>query len=187
MKISSIAFILLVGCGTEPAADDGFRAGSKADDPSGWSHVVLGSSDGLGISVDYVNQFLKDSSFEPRHLDLADPVYANLWGDGLTGDEEVRVVLMNYELCDKQVAPYTFAVDLGWQGDHFSANLGRDAAISRSDLEWSPGSIAFDLRWSGYGGDFSFCQELAVVVDGRWLVDPVSDSNNFTFDMYAAR
>jgi hypothetical protein len=189
MKLAYLAPVLLVGCATEMTeVDDGFRAGSKADDPSGWSHVVLGSDTGIGISVDYVSHFVPDNtSYKPTHVDYADPVYANVWGDQLTGEEEVRVVLMNYERCEKRAVPFTYTVDLAWQGDHFSANVSRDAQIDRSYLHWQPGTVQLTTRWSGYGGNHPFCQEIAVVVDGTWLVDPISRGNNFSFDLYAAR
>ena len=185
--------LLVTACATDPAAtDDGFRGGSKADDPYGWSHVVLSSASQVGISVDYVSNFHADTtSYKPTNVDSASPLYANVWGDQLTGDESVRVVLMNYEplgfdSCDKRQIPYTWAMDLTWQGDHFSANLGEDAEVTRSYLHWDPGTVPFTTRWSGYGGNRPFCQEIAVVVDGEWQVDPVSNGHNFSFDMYAA-
>lgn len=189
MKLAYLAPLLLVGCATEPTSeDDGFRAGNKADDPYGWSHVVLESEAGIGMSIDYVSNYSPDTtSYKPTHVDRASPLYANVWGAELTGDEDVRVVLMNYERCQKSVIPYTYTVDLTWQGDHFTANVGKDAEITRSYYRWAPGTVSFDTRWSGYGGEHVFCQELAVVVDGEWQVDPASRGHNFSFDMFAAR
>jgi hypothetical protein len=177
---------MLVGCATESAEDDGFLGGNKADDSSGWSHVVLRSDNGIGISVDYVSHFIEDRvNYKPTHVDKADPVYANVWGDALTGDERVRVVFMNYEMCWKTSVPFTYTIDLVWQGDHFSANVSRDAKLTRSYLE--PWSREVTTRWSGYGGNHPWCQEIAVVVDDTWLVDPVTRGHNFGFDMFAAR
>jgi hypothetical protein len=188
---SLVAVVAVVGCATDPASpevDDGFRLDTKVDDGSGWSHAGVASGAGIGLSIDYVAHYQPDTtSYKPTHVDFADPVYANLWADGLTGDEQVTVVLMNYERCEKQVVPYTYSLDLTWYGDHFSGNLSHDAKITRSYLSWSPGTQRIDTRWSGYGGNHVFCQEVAFVVDGVWQVDPISNRNNFAIDMYAAR
>lgn len=169
-------------------SDDGFRGGDKSDDPWGWSHIVRASADGIGVSVDYVSNFHEDrESYKPTNVDEASPLYANVWGDQLTGDEAVRVVLMNYERCDKGFIPYVYTLDLAWEGDHFSGNVGRDAAVERSYLKWEPGTVQFTTRWSGYGGNRPWCQEIAVVIDDNWLVDPSSQGHNFGFDMYAER
>ncbi len=81
--------------------DDGFRGGSKADDPSGWSHVVHKSADDVGISIDYVSHYIEDHEYKPINTDEADPVYANVWGQGLSEANAVRVVFMNYPDCWK--------------------------------------------------------------------------------------
>ena len=189
MKSLTTLLVILVGCTADPGAapDDGFYAG-KADDPSGWSHAGVKSADGINVSIDYVSHYRPDTtSYKPTHVDVADPVYANVWAANLTGDEHVRVVFMNYERCERSVVPYTYTIDLEWYGDHFSANVGKDAAITRSYLSWQPGTMPITTRWSGYGGNHPFCQEVAVVIDDKWLVDPVSNGNNFKIDMYAAR
>jgi len=180
--------VCLVGCATEPtASDDGFRAGSKADDPSGWSHVVLRSADQVGISIDYVSNLQESHDYKPTNVDFADPLYANVWGAQLTGDEAVRVIVMNYERCERQVIPYAYALDLQWYGDHFSGDIAHDASIERSYLKFAPGSQRFETRYSGYAGNHPWCQDIAVVIDGVWQVDPVSNGHNFQFDMFAAR
>lgn len=182
-------FVVVAGCASDPSdGDDGFRGGAKADDPSGWSHAVLASDDGTGLSLDYVSHFYYDSvSYKPTHVDRADPLYANVWGDALTGNEAVRVVFMNYERCEKSVVPYTYTLDLVWWGDHFSGNISHDAAITRSYYSWPAGSQKIDTRWSGYGGNHPFCQEVAVVIDDVWLVDPITRGHNFSVDLYQAR
>jgi hypothetical protein len=188
MKLAYLPLVLLVGCATEMTADDGFRGGAKADDPFGWSHIVLQSDDGIGISVDYVSHYIEDhTSYKPTNVDKADPVYANVWSDSFTGHENVRVVFMNYETCWKTSVPYAYTIDLAWHEDHYSANISQDAPIERSYLHWSPGTQPITTRWSGYGGNHPWCQEVSVVVDGTWLVDPISHRNNFSFDMYAGR
>ncbi len=166
---------------------DGFHAGSKADDPYGWSHVVLEASAGIGVGVDYVSKYHQDTvSYKPTNVDWAAPLYVNIWGSALTGNESVRVVLMNFEAC-QTVAPYTYIIDLGWYDDHFSGNVLEDAEIERGPVQYEPGTVQFTTRWSGYGGDRPFCQELAFVVDGTWFGDPAKGGNNFTFDMHAAK
>src|SRR5262245_40691261 len=94
MNFAYFAFTLFsVGCAADAAVDDdGFRAGAKADDPYGWSHVVLHSDDGIGVSVDYVSHYRESHEYKPTNVDWADPVYANVWSDKLTGNESVRVV-----------------------------------------------------------------------------------------------
>jgi len=186
MKTIAILPLFLVACATGPdAADDGFRHGSKADDPWGWSHVVLESGQGNGFSVDYISTYERDSrSYKPTNVDHASPLYVNVWGEELTGAESVRVVVSNRESCSQTILPDVYTVDLTWYEDHFSADLLHEGTVDRPFQRYDD---RFITRKSGYAGDDQWCQSAAVVIDGTWQTDPIGGKNEFNFDLYADR
>jgi hypothetical protein len=173
---------LAAGCGDQgPVEEQAGSPGGKADDA--WHHVVLESTDHTRINIDFVRNFLPDTtSYKPTDVFTADPAYVNVRSDNLTGTGQVRVVLNNYERCELEVIPYSYALDLTWQGDHFSGNLN-DATMNRSYLKF-PSAETLKIRMQGYGGIFSYCQDIAVVIDGNWLTDPISQIHNFSFNLF---
>lgn len=90
---------------------------------------------------------------------MADPLWVNVKNPAFSGGEKVRVVLINSTVLTQS----TQTLDLEHAGQgRFTARAGR---------VWIMQTEA------------SFNQEIAVVVDGKWLTDPVSGSNNFKFRM----
>lgn len=90
---------------------------------------------------------------------LADPIWVNVSNPAFCGGERARVVLINSSLAGQS----TQTLDLEYAGQgRFTARAGRVWIIQP---------------------EANFSQEIAVVVDGKWLTDPVSGSNNFKFRM----
>ena len=125
-----------------------------------WRHVRLVAADGTVVTVDYSVLDLVGSV-------IAAPVWVNVEGRNLGN---VRVVLLNYyafqngplKLQDTQQTDLKYA-----GGTRFTGQFQK--------VLMSEGTYM-------YGGNL-FRQELSVVVNGKWLRDPISNTNNFKFQM----
>jgi len=97
---------------------------------------------------------------------IAAPVWVNVEGRNLGN---VRVVLMNYYVTPGPVMLHdTQQMDLQYAGGiRFSGQFQK--------VLMSEGTYM-------YGGNL-YRQELAVVADGKWLRDPVSNTSNFKFQL----
>lgn len=129
-----------------------------------WAHVKLYASDGAVITVDY-------TALAGGGAITASPVWVNVSGGRLGGGNKLRVVLMNYYDCAGSVngkLESTQQIDLAYAGN------GRYTGKAAKGVTLSSGGM-------GYG--YTFRQELAVVVDGKWLSVANSGSNNFGFKM----
>jgi hypothetical protein len=124
-----------------------------------WRKANLRSEDGTEITVSYVPLDLGGET-------VAAPAWVIVSSPRLRGTEKIRAVIMTY-------------YDLPSVG---GSTLTDTQTL---DLKYSPyGSFSAQAqKLSMFGVGFSFRQEIAVVVDGRWLVDPVSGSHNFKFKM----
>lgn len=123
---------------------------------TGRKTVSLRAADGTEITVEYEPSRGGD---EIR----AESVRLRVRNAGLRGAEKVRAVLMNY--FDGQVAAGmkdSQTIDLAFDGAAFT---GKAAPLTLMQPE------------------MNFRQELAVVVDGRWLTDPVGGGHNFRFKL----
>lgn len=127
-----------------------------------WKHVRLTAADGTAITVDYTVQDLAGSV-------IASPVWINVSGRDFNKVGNVRVLLINYYLTSGPIQlEDTQQLDLKYAGgSRFTGQLQK--------VLMSEGTYM-------YGGNI-FRQELAVVVDGKWLRDPVSGTNNFKFQL----
>ncbi len=127
-----------------------------------WKHINLQAADGTRISIDYSPLSLGSEI-------IAAPLWVTVSRPGLTGAEKVRAVIMNY---------------------YDSSNISANTLYEKQELDLKYNGTAFQLEGSrvelsqshiGYG--YNFRQEIAVVVDGKWLSDPVNGSHNFKFKM----
>lgn len=125
-----------------------------------WKHVSLVAADGTRITVDYSVLDLGGSV-------IATPVWVNVEG---ANAGKVRVVLMNYYFFPNGSLKLrdTQQIDLKYAGgSRFTGELQK--------VLLSEGTYM-------YGGNL-FRQELAVMVNGQWLRDPISNTNNFKFQL----
>lgn len=126
-----------------------------------------------GIDIHYsatVTQFTpydwKWSSLKMVHSD-----YIRISGGNLRGDEDVRVVLINRSLGN---VPFYWEnkiqeIDLDWY--HGSFQYGRtDMRVGEKETPY--------LKVSGYW-NANFTYEIAIVINGHWLVDPYTGLHNF--------
>ncbi len=126
----------------------------------GWRHVGLRAEDGTGIKIDF-------NAVSIGNRIMATPVWINVSNSALKGGENVTAVLINYYDNSNQIES-TQNIVLKYAGDgKFTAQADRIEVLQRS-----------------HNGSIYFCrQEIAVVVDGNWLVDPVTGVHNFKFNM----
>ena len=127
--------------------------------------ISLQAADGARLTIDY----------NPLSLDneiAAAPLWVTVAAPWFNGSEKVRAVLMNYydrSNTSANILKDTQTIDLQFNGVAFQAE-GRRVQLLISHL--------------GYiGYDYNFRQEIAVVVNGRWLTDPVNGTHNFKFKM----
>lgn len=139
---------------TEPATGE--------SDLSDWKHVDLRSDD-VRIAIDY------KATGDGRSLS-ATPVWLNVTSDGLHAESRVRAVFVNYyDSSDMEPNTVESSIEIDLtpadDGHRFTGALPQPVALSRSEV--------------GYG--YNFRQELAVVIDGRWV--KATPSQNFAFKL----
>lgn len=139
--------------------------GAQADE---WKHNYLRSSDGADISVDYKYMSERASIF-------ASPVWLNvLLPAGVHCPTSLRVVFENhYDLVGfhQNTLEKQHIVDL-----YAASSVGSRCRYT--------GRLPFVLLSSSqrsYG--YNYRQELSLVVNGRWLKDPISNSTTFKLKM----
>jgi hypothetical protein len=134
------------------------------------------------VNVDYIVETEWDKGYKPQHRNLARPLYVNVNGHGLDGNQKVRAVLNNYEGTDFSryfTVPLTYVWDLTWQGNHYSGEIG-SAHVNRSHYDYGSAAIhPLEIFSWGYGGNRHFHQTLSIVVDGEWLKVPASLDNDY--------
>lgn len=126
----------------------------------GWRHVSLKATDGTEIKVDY-NMVGNGGLLE------AAAIWINVSNPAFRGDEKIGAALMNYS-ADNPMFPtvmQTQKVDLKYVDGKFTGQAAVPVLVSE-------GSMGHQYR-----------QELAIVVNGNWLTDPVSKQHNFKFKM----
>jgi|GEM_PF-5711260 len=124
--------------------------------------LSLLASDGTGLMMEYI---LRSADGET----IADPFRVTASLPRPKGTEKIRVVIMTYYDSSNMPANTlleTQNIDLEFDGQVFRG-VGRGVKLSESHI--------------GYG--YNYRHEIAVVVDGVWLTDPVSDSHNFRFKL----
>jgi hypothetical protein len=157
----------------------------------GWEHRTRTGTDGTEIKIDYFKSYHPDRSYKPQNQTKASAVWVNVEIPNVTGSEKVRVVLNNYETrCDgpfdrSNSAPYTYIFDLRFENGRFTGQAS-EGTLVRSYLD-----LSYEVTWpftihsDGYAGNQCNSQTVSVVVDGQWLVDPVSKTNDFGVNLFA--
>jgi hypothetical protein len=126
---------------------------NQSDD--NWCHVGLSATDGTTINVDYqVNgPYGRGSYYQLSH------VWVNVSNNKVNSNAKVRAVLIH-----KNQSATTYQLDLQSAGSgRFSGSLNADQSITGNTYDQTS-------------------DEIAVVVNGQWLKDPISRNNNFKFN-----
>lgn len=121
-----------------------------------FEHAELKSSDGTSIQLDYQQGIFRDGYL------VASPLWVHVISPSLRPLDRVRVVLMVYD-------------------------FGRQEQFEEVDLYYAaPGRFDGYLRGGlviGREGD-DFKEQLACVVSGRWLRDPINGTSNFQLTLW---
>lgn len=127
-----------------------------------WRNVRLQAADGTRVTVDYSLMNLGGTM-------VANPLWVTAAKARFTGGERVLVALMTFYKATSSSPDSlkeTKEFNLEFNGTAFQAK-GPEAMIYEGHHAW----VA------------RFRQEIAVSVDGKWLVDPVNGSHNFKFEL----
>ena len=143
-----------------------------------WRHAGLKSENGIEIKMDYKTRDSRpEGCLKCQLTTYADPLWINISGGSLKESDKVRLVLINiahYSYTPQYPSTDVNYLDLTWDKDHFTGDY---KSVSQLDGHL----YSLPIYASGYGGIWIYDQELAIVVNGTWLVDPISKKNNFKF------
>ncbi|MGZ3775609.1 MAG: hypothetical protein ACXVCY_17015 [Pseudobdellovibrionaceae bacterium] len=149
-----------------------------------WSHVpAFQSAEGNTIHIDYIVNYYESHDYKPYNLYFATPLYVNVSGPSLTGNEKIRVVLSNYD--GYSAVPITYTLDLSWQGTHFSGEIS-NSHVNQSYIDYGTYTNAqrpIYTKSTGYGGTHIYSQVIAVVIDGHWQNFDVMGNTNHVFNL----
>ncbi len=148
----------------------------------GWFHVRLNAANDMKISVDFKKEIYTNNVDGPSKLVTACPIFVNVYYPGLKNSDQIKIVLQNkrqYLETDYSEATQYF-LDLKYQGDHFSGELGHSFRTADYKDVYIP---CIEIDHQGPYQVRSYIQELSVSINGIWLVDPLSRTNNFKFEM----
>lgn len=131
-----------------------------------WKQITLLSSEGINIHIDYEVKPGAINCYKCTRYTYAEPLYINIQHSGLHPSDQVRVVLMNnanssYSSQERRVLDLHHVA-----GETFS-------------IELAPLIIKTD----NYGWMNDYHQELAVVINGKWLKDSINGTSNFKFQL----
>jgi hypothetical protein len=176
---SSIAVVALASSACEQAS----APVSEAESPLGTvTSANLFSTDAHGISV----------SYQPSEIDVAGSSATQVASNVLVSVDgvddpmaRVRAVIVDecsqfgqplfqlVDTCDLKLGPY-----MTYQADLRTCEQTQTADNVVTEFP----SLLVERR-SREGGDIRCAQQIAVVVDGTWLTDPISKSHNFNFQL----
>jgi len=133
-------------------------------------YVSLASRDAKSFVLSFDKQLLGNGGSSSTH-DLANNIVVR--ARGFNAGDQVRMVVINYIIDDagssRQVDEQE--IDLSYSGNHRLQGRLDHAIVIRGYNE---------------GRQTAFRQEIAVAVNGRWLLDPINGTHNFQVDMSRA-
>jgi len=136
-----------------------------------WKHAQLVSAEGVAIDVDYtVKSDTFNGCYKCTLFTRSDALWINVTAPNLSEGDKVRAVLVNkgkFATASDVIHFETKEIDLTYAGN------GRFTADAGSLRIWG----------SGYAGAETFTLEVALVVNGTWLKDPMSQTNNFVLPL----
>lgn len=139
--------------------------------------ISLYSTDGTAIQIEYIAQHKVEHYSEAW---IADPLSIHAYlPEGFDCNVPIRAVLLNYsetvstpldrtERDAIRIADLRF-MDRSTNRCHFAASID-----------------PIEIHRTGIQGVKHYRQEIAVVVNGLWLEDPVGKRSNFNFNLYLA-
>ncbi len=151
--------------------------------PDEWSHFQLKSEQGLHLSIDFQlsRKIESDCAYSCPTIMVARNIWFNLRGNSLRPSDKVSVVFMNYyNSRNNQGAVRTpLSIPLWWDAssDKFTGRL-KEPGHPQADHQVVVWTSGFGIETTQYR------QEVAIVVNGEWQVDPMNGTHNFKFQMF---
>ena len=167
MSLPLMAFVALSACGKGPTVFS-----TLADRTSGGQmNRALKATDGttIDISADRVINAVQGQ----YEVVSAANIHVRISNPSLPSGANVRVVLI--DLC-KETGTTSAPTPDESQADAESANGGYVASLTGN------GPFGFELSsWAAGAQNVQCTQQIAIVVNGVWLSDPVNGTHNFSF------
>ena len=137
-----------------------------------WKHASVKSAEGVTLNLDYTTK--KDpvtGCYKCTLYTRTDALWLNIEAPGLGDGDTVRAVVLNKRYTQwtrpEPTEIETYAFDLAPAGN------GRFTVDAGTLRTWG----------QGYGGVEDFVLEIALVVNGKWLQDPISGTSNFQLNL----
>ncbi|MCX6116735.1 MAG: hypothetical protein NT027_04280 [Proteobacteria bacterium] len=132
-----------------------------------WCHAFLKATDGSVLQLDY--QVQRIGRNRGPDIYVMSNLYLHAQNDAFEGSENVSMVIMNpvngsTSASSKELSKFSFN-EGQFTGNANDIGNGRFEPVIRYD----------------YPGE-TFYLEVAIVVDGIWLKDPISGTSNFSFN-----
>jgi hypothetical protein len=158
------------------AASLGIAAQPSTAEASPWCHEFQNSVDGSRIQMDNQVDSFRDR-FD-RLTAIRENTYLHLSNPAFTGSEQVRFVLLSETILESRP---------GSGGDRrqeteFIGDAQWDTATERYTLRAGPNRRYSTADAIIFSAPYRTHQEVAVVVDGKWLKRPDGGGSNFIFD-----
>lgn len=189
MKQALVVFsLILTACGTSPGALP------LAGDVVGKGTAELRSAQGLALRLTWDKVYENRSSNKPDYITYANPIQVSVNGP-LAADAKLRLVFRNKVRTIGQCGlpnkydVYEYDLDLRATGQNtFAGELNSEGRIL-----WGIGSerkmepVGWRLPVISHDGycfnEVSEGQEVSLVVNGEWQVDPINNTHNFQIDL----
>jgi hypothetical protein len=149
-----------------------------------WQHINLRGNHGIAVNIDYKVQYESLGVPRPQHVKKVCPIYVNVRFDGIRPDSQVRAIVRNIR--QKEGSDYIvkdqYLFNLLFQGDHYS--LGLEKAYKFYYFDWVEEleeDHCLEVESDGYNGKWISHQTVSIQIDGEWVIDPVSKTQNFIF------
>ena len=180
----SILFPIIAVCAAGCGAANANHQSSSVKAVEGPHALALRSTDGTDIRLSYTLSTTTGSSDTITNAsNVVITVDNDAWHVGNIGfGQQIRAVLLGY--CrpsggGSEVAHYNQQFDVPYTHLQSGSGWGYEAQLNA----YAPEISSFAVRFVGIAGACIYRQELAVVVNGQWLTDPLNGSHNFNMDM----
>jgi hypothetical protein len=178
LTVAILASVFTFACSAEvPTADSDSQAVTTE------KQVDLAATDGTRISLHYMVG--EDVSSSDRHTFAKQNVLRvenPSWISGASANKNIRAVLLAFctpSGMGAEMPAYQQQLDVSYT--HLSSGAGFGYEVQLATLGQQVDHVPMFM--TSIAGANHCRQELAVVVDGTWLVDPVNQTHNFRFDL----
>ena len=182
--LKSVIALIVIGFVTFPALAE--------TTVSDWRHAALKSAEGAEITIDYQIVHDTNMSNKPSESYTLSPVIVNFTRSGLTPRDKVQVVVVNemknlgscgsraYDWQESTYVDLVAAPEGHFYGDLTEQGFRRETF----GIRYNQPVRSLALVMNPYcQTQVSYGQSIAVVVNGHWLVDPISHTTNFRLDL----